>query len=139
MTFYHISQKKMRENSTVLKMNNYNLIQKTENLLESILEKNKPEDKISRQHSLFVIDDISDYHADNEYIYEVNIVSSENNKSDSAWISEMQVELDNGNYEAANECAKKYWLGEATKNPVWEYRTHMMNVVKEIDKISYNI
>jgi len=110
--FYHGSYDKLPI-KTILKSHEKSYTRDPNNMiLEGILEKYRPDDKLSRYDSIFLVDDpelIDAVGAPIDYIYEVIIPGNITpEKSDLAWYSEIEGEDD---IEKQKEYALNYWNG----------------------------
>lgn len=136
--FLHGSFNKLLKN-TILKPHNDSYTKHYDNkYIEEIMERYKPNDKLSRYNSVFLVDDVDDIDnagASIDFIYEVTIPDDIiPEKSDLAWYSEIEMTNDKVK---KKKYALNYWNGVAFTNPemsLWEYRVPyaiVYNLVEE--------
>jgi hypothetical protein len=115
--------------------------------LESLFDKYKPKDKISRKEAVYLADnpdDIDNLGGYTDFIYEVNPLD-EPEKSDLSWYSKVGSEMgdffdiDEELSENVKEMLDNYWNGVASENPVWEYRVYNADIDLDIDKPVTNL
>ncbi|WP_318515538.1 hypothetical protein [Photobacterium leiognathi] len=108
-----------------------------ENALEQFVESYRASNLISRLECAYCCDSIDDIDAcggDLDFVYLVESVHAE--RSDQAWLTECQIELENGNTEQAAIAAKAYWQGLPFTNAdhsVIEVRTKETTILKLIE------
>lgn len=137
-SFYHGSYDKLPDNTILKPHDNSYTRQKDNSYLESIIEKYRPSDKLSRYDSVFLVDDIDNIDSAGgaiDYIYEV-IVPSDiiPEKSDLAWYSELGMVND---IDKQREYSLNYWNGvEFTDSEMslWEYRVPKAYVIDLIEE-----
>lgn len=138
IAFYHGSYDKL-PNNTILKPHDKSYTKQNDNsYLESILEKYKPTNKLSRYESVFLVDDIENIDSAGgaiDYIYEVIVPKGIiPEKSDLAWYTEIDMVDDE---EKQKEYALNYWNGIQffdKDSSLWEYRVPKAYIVDLIEE-----
>lgn len=137
-SFYHGSYDKLHD-GIILKPHKDSYTRQEDNYyIESILEKYRPNNKLSRYDSVFLvdnIDNIDDAGASIDYIYEV-FVSNEDipEKSDLTWYTEIDMTDD---IEKHREYAMNYWNGVQfydIEMSLWEYRVKKAYIVQLVEE-----
>jgi hypothetical protein len=132
ITYYHGSYD-LLEDGTILKAHDKSYTRQNDNsYLEKIMEKYRPEDKISRYDAIFLSDDIDSIDAAGgslDYVYSVEPIG-EIQKSDLAWYTEIQM-TDDENLQ--KEYAENYWNGVPFYDKdirCWEYRVKSARIIE---------
>jgi hypothetical protein len=109
--------------------------------LESLFDKYKPQNRISRKEAVYLADDpeeIDNLGGYNDYVYEVKPLDDPE-KSDLSWYSKVNsamgdfFDINEELSEEVKEMLDNYWNGVASENPVWEYRVYNADIVLDID------
>jgi hypothetical protein len=137
--FFHGSAKFIK-NNTILKPHVDSYVKQVDNdFLEKLMEKYRPEDKISRYDAVFMVDNIDlidDAGGSTDFIYEV-LPKGEIERSDLAWYTEVQAVDEEENEDLIKEYALNYWNGVKfydEKSSVWEYRAKSAIVIDLIEE-----
>lgn len=136
MIFYHGSYSELPI-KTLLQINPDSYSNKN-NLIEDIFEVNRPDYLISRKKSIYLsdnIEDIDNLGGYNDFIYEVELVDSNIEKSDLNWYTMAFQELEESNgviNSKIEKYIKNYWNGVSSDSPCWEYRVEKASIKREI-------
>lgn len=136
-TYYHGSIKPLKIGTILIPKHESTMIHKGD-ILEEVLEKYRPKNKLSRFDAIFMVDnpnDIDNVGGYTDYIYTVQ-PGNKVEKSDLAWYSEVEIILseDRNNETGIKLAAKNYWSGVQYYNKsmsVYEYRTESAKVIQE--------
>lgn len=136
MIFYHGSYNELKIN-TLLKSNSQSYSNQNSNI-EDFFEQNRPDYLISRKNAVYLadnVDDIDNLGGYNDFVYEVELTSSNIEKSDLNWYTMAFEELEENNGFINNKIKKYieyYWNGVSSDRPCWEYRVEEAFVKREI-------
>lgn len=135
-SFLHGSSEFIK-NNTILKPHADSYVNKSENeYLEKLMEKYRPEEKISRYDAVFMVDNIDLIEAAGgyiDYVYEV-LPRGEIERSDLAWYTEIGMTEDE---ELKKEYALNYWNGikfHDEESSLWEFRAKSAIVIDLIEE-----
>lgn len=134
--YYHGSYD-LLDDGTILKSPEKSYTKSEDNtFLEKIMEKYRPEDKISRYNAIFLSDNIDSIDAaggSTDYVYSVEPIGKIE-KSDLAWYTEIQM-TDDENLQ--KEYAENYWNGVPFYEKdvrCWEYRVEAAIIVELVEE-----
>jgi tRNA uridine 5-carbamoylmethylation protein Kti12 len=137
--FFHGSSEFIK-NNTILKPHADSYVKQVDNdFLEKLMEKYRPESKISRYDAVFMVDNmdlIDDAGGSTDFIYEVSPIG-EIERSDLAWYSEVQAVDEEENENLIKEYALNYWNGvkfHDEESSLWEYRAKSAIVIDLIEE-----
>jgi hypothetical protein len=144
MKYYHGSKNKIKIGEELIsKENDGYTSSKDVEKLESLFEKYKPKDKISRKVAVYLadsIDDIDNLGGYEDYIYKVD-PKGVIEKSDLSWYSEVGALMNDGDVDIKNITPEimvminNYWSGIPSDNYVFEYRCNSAKVISLLESI----
>lgn len=113
--------------------------------LEDFMERERPEDKLSRRECVFLaelVEDIDNLGGYDDHVYEAEPEDGYTEKSDLSWYTRVWGMI--GDFPSddlppdaillAKQFAHNYWHGIASDNPVWEFRCRTAKIVRDIDE-----
>jgi hypothetical protein len=137
--FFHGSSEFIK-NNTILRPHTGSYVKQKDNeFLENLMEKFRPEDKISRYDAVFMVDNmdlIDDAGGSTDFIYEV-LPKGEIERSDLAWYTEVQVLDEENEEDLIREYVLNYWNGvkfHDEESSLWEYRAKSAIVIDLIEE-----
>lgn len=109
--------------------------------IENAFEFYRPENKISRQKCVYLVEDpnmIDNVGGYIDYIYLVNPENNYTEKSDLSWYTMASMEM--GDFFELEELTEKsiayivnYWNSTPSENPCWEYRASQATIINLIE------
>lgn len=138
-TFYHGSSVKLRIGTILEPQLEFYTRRSDVQFLEKIMYAYRPDDKLSRYDSVFLVDNIDDIDSSGGYtdfIYEVSILDVIiPEKSDLAWYTELEL-IESDDYDKQKEIAGNYWNGvryHKRSESLFEYRVPKARVVELVE------
>lgn len=123
-TYFHGSYKCLKVGDILKPQGNYQ-INWGQELFYQVLERHRPSHMLAHHQSVFMCDNAQD--VDNaggatEWLFTVQPLGIVE-KHDMAWMSHINIALEENDEVKAREYALNYWYGVESEEPVWEYLT----------------